>query len=134
VNGWQLSQITTIASPQFATATARVSGSPYPGAPFNTTVNGYGGTFRVPFIPYNTLKVDSIQRVDARLSRELPLSERVKMWLNFEAFNVFNNVYNTGVATEAYSVANGVFTPTRGLGAGTQARVFRRHERAPGPG
>lgn len=124
INGWQLSQITTIASPQFATATARVSGTPYPGAPFTNTVNGYGGTFRVPFLPYNTLKTDSIQRVDARLSRELPFTERVKMWLNFEAFNVFNNVYDTGVLTEAYSVTNRTFNPTPGLGSGNASQGF----------
>jgi hypothetical protein len=131
VNGWQLSQITTIASPQFATATVRVSGAIYTGMPFTTTLNGFGGTFRAPFIPYNTLEVDSIQRVDARLSRELPLTERVRMWLNFEAFNVFNNVYNTGVATEAYSAVrdasgafNGILTPTRGLGAGNASQGF----------
>jgi hypothetical protein len=87
-------------------------------------VNGFGGTFRVPFLPYNTLKTSSIQRVDARLSRELPFSERVKMWLNFEAFNVFNNVYDTGVNTEAYSVSNGVFNPTRGVGVGNQSQGF----------
>jgi hypothetical protein len=125
VNGWQLSQITTIASPQYATPTVRVTTAPYAGAPFTTTLNGYGGTFRAPWLPYNSLKVDSIQRVDARLSRELPFTERVRLWLNFEAFNVFNNVYNTGVATEAYSVGNNlILTPTANLGVGTQSQGF----------
>lgn len=124
INGWQLSQITTIASPQFATPTIRVSSLPFTGAAFTNTLNGFGGTNRVPFLPYNALEVDNIFRVDARLSRELPFTERVRMWINFEAFNVFNTVYNTGVNTEAFSTANGVITPTAGVGAGNQSQGF----------
>jgi hypothetical protein len=124
VNGWQISQITTIASPQFATPTLRVSGTPFPGAAFPTTANGFGGTNRVPFLPYNYLEIDNIFRTDARLSRELPFTERVRAWINFEAFNLFNNVYNTGVNTEAYSLANGVISPTAGVGVGNQSQGF----------
>lgn len=124
INGWQLSQITTLASPQFSTPTVRVNGTPFAGAAFSTSVNGLGGTNRVPFLPYNALEIDNIYRVDARLSRELPLTERVRMWLNFEAFNVFNTVSNTGVNTEAYSLTNGVFTPTAGLGVGNASQGF----------
>jgi hypothetical protein len=124
VNGWQISQITTIASPQYATATLRVSGTPFTGAAFTTTANGYGGTNRVPFLPYNTLEIDNIFRTDARISRELPFTERVRMWLNFEAFNLFNNVYNTGVNTEAYSLTNGVISPTVGVGVGNASQGF----------
>ena len=124
INGWQLSQITTIASPQFATPTVRVSGTPFPGSAFNTSVNGFGGINRVPFLPYNYLEIDQIYRTDARISRELPFTERVKMWLNFEAFNVFNTIYNTGVNTEAYSLSGGVFRPTPGVGVGNQSQGF----------
>jgi hypothetical protein len=124
VNGWQLSQITTIASPQFATPTVTVSGTPFAGAAFNSTLNGFGGTNRVPFLPYSSLEIDNIFRVDARLSRELPFSERVRMWLNFEAFNVFNTVYNTFVNTQAYTASGGVLNPVSGLGAGNQSQGF----------
>lgn len=124
VNGWSLSQITTIASAQFATATLRVSGTPFTGAAFTNTINGFGGTNRVPFLPYNTLPIDDIFRVDARLSRELPFTERVRLWINFEAFNVFNHVSDTFVNTEAYSLTNSVLTPTAGLGAGNQSQGF----------
>jgi hypothetical protein len=128
VNGWQISQITTIASPQFATPTLRVSGTPFTGAAFNTTVNGFGGTNRVPFLPYNYLEIDNIFRTDARLSRELPFTERVRMWLNFEAFNLFNNVYNTGVNTEMFnlSTVNGLtaIRPTAGAGTGNASQGF----------
>ncbi|MBC8166719.1 MAG: TonB-dependent receptor [Bryobacteraceae bacterium] len=124
INGWQLSQITTIASPQFATASVRVNGAPFAGAAFNTSVNGLGGNNRVPFLPYNTLPIDEIYRVDARISREIPFTERVKMWLNFEAFNVTNTVSNTSVNTEAFSLTSGVFAPTTGVGVGNASQGF----------
>ncbi|MBC7927123.1 MAG: TonB-dependent receptor [Bryobacteraceae bacterium] len=124
INGWQLSQITTIASPQYATPVIQVSGSPFAGAAFNGSINGLGGTTRVPFLPFNNLEIDDIARVDARLSRELPFTERVKVWLNFEVFNLFNNVYNTGVATQAYTAAGGVLTPVANLGVGNASQGF----------
>ena len=46
------------------------------------------------------------------------------MWLNFEAFNVFNTIYSTGVNTEAYSLSGGVFRPTAGVGVGNQSQGF----------
>jgi hypothetical protein len=33
-------------------------------------------------------------------------------------------VYNTGVNTEAYSLANGVISPTAGVGVGNQSQGF----------
>lgn len=124
INGWQLSQITTIASPQFATTTLRVAGTPFAGSAFPQTLNGLGGSTRVPFLPFNNLDIDRVNRVDARLTRELPFSERVKGYFNFEAFNVFNMVSNTFVLTEAFSAANGVISPTNGLGRGNQSQGF----------
>ncbi|MDZ4803123.1 MAG: TonB-dependent receptor [Bryobacteraceae bacterium] len=124
INGWQLSQITTVASPIFANATVNVSGAAFAGAAFTGSLNGAGGTTRVPFYPTNFLEVDNIVRVDARLSRELPFTERVKLWMNFEAFNVFNHVSNTGVNTQAFSTANGVLTPTANVGLGNASQGF----------
>jgi hypothetical protein len=124
VNGWQLSQITTLASAQPATATIFVQGSPFPGAAFNTSLNGLGGSNRVPFWPFNSLDIDPVYRVDARLSKELPFTERVRLFLNFEAFNVFNTVSDTFVLTEAYRASNGVLTPSSGLGQGSQSQGF----------
>ena len=124
INGWELSQITTLASPQPATATIRIAGAPFAGAANNTSLNGFGGSNRVPFWPSNSLDIDSVHKVDARLSKALAFTERVQMYLKFEAFNVFNTISDTFVNTEAYSLTGGVLTPTPGLGDGNQSQGF----------
>jgi len=125
LNGWELSTITTMASPEPATATVSVSGTQFTGVTFyGSTLNGSGGWGRVPFWPVNSLNIDRIYRVDARLSRTLPFSERVKGYLMFEAFNVFNTQYNTSVNTAAYIATKGVLNPVSGLGTGNQSSAF----------
>jgi len=124
VNGWQLSQITTLQSAPPATTTVRVVGAPFAGAAFPTTLDGLGGGTRVPFLPYSNLNIDRIYRVDARLSRELPFTERIRGVFNFEVFNVFNRVSDTSVLTEAYSASGGILTPTPGLGQGNASAGF----------
>jgi outer membrane receptor for ferrienterochelin and colicin len=124
VNGWQLSGIVTLASAQALTPTVRVSGAPFSGAAFNTTLNGFGGTNRVPFLPFASLDIDQTYRLDARLARELPFTETVKGYLQFEAFNVTNSVVNTFRLTERYSASGGVLTPTASYGSPTQSQGF----------
>lgn len=124
VNGWQMSGIVTLASAQPLTPTMRISGSPFTGAAFNTTLNGFGGTNRVPFLPFASLDIDQTYRLDARLARELPFTERVKGYLQFEAFNVTNSVVDTFRLTERYSATNGVITPTANYGSPTQSQGF----------
>ena len=124
VNNWQLSQITTLASTQPQTPTIRVVGAPFTGAAFNTSLNGFGGSSRVPFLPAASLPIDQIYRVDARLTKVLPISERYQLHLNFEAFNVFNRISDTGVNGEAYSASGGILRPTPGLGAGSASQGF----------
>jgi hypothetical protein len=126
VNGWGLSGIVTLASAHPWTPTVNVTSSTqFTGvAMANTTMNGSGGWTRVPFLPVGSLDVDQIKRVDARVERQLPFSERVKGKLMFEAFNIFNMMYNTNISTQAYSATNGVLTPTAGLGAGRASQGF----------
>jgi hypothetical protein len=117
VNGWELSGITTLASAHPVSATmnsaSTAANGVFNGLTFaNSTLNGSGGWNRVPFLPVGTLDVDQIYNVDARLTRSIPFSERVKANLLFEAFNVFNTIHNTGVQTAAYSVfAGGIIRP-----------------------
>lgn len=124
VDNWQVSQISTFASSPPATGVVVVSGTPFPGAAFNGTLNGLGGSSRVPFFPVNSLDVDRIVRTDARLTRLVPLSERVSIQLNFEAFNMLNHTYFTSVLTQAYTALNGVLTPVPRYGVGNATGGF----------
>ena len=126
VNGWQLSTITTLAAAQPTSATVSVSGQQFTGVTmmYTSTLNGSGGWSRVPFWPVNSLDIDRMYRVDARLARAIPMGERVKAFLMFEGFNVFNTQYNTGVNTSAFSASAGVLKPVTGLGVGNASQGF----------
>jgi Carboxypeptidase regulatory-like domain/TonB dependent receptor len=124
INNWQISQISTFASAQAATPQMFVSGVPFAGAAFNTTLNGFGGSARVPFLPLSSLDIDQIYRTDARLTKLLPISERVQVQLNFEAFNVFNHVSDTAVNTRQYQAVGQVLTPVARLGEGVASQGF----------
>jgi hypothetical protein len=127
VNGWQLSTITTIGTALPATATVSLSGSQFTGASqllYTSSLNGSGGWNRVPFLPVNSQPIDNEYHVDARLSRELPFTERIKAYLMFEAFNVFNTQYNTGINTTAYTASNGVLKPVTSFGTGNASQAF----------
>ncbi len=124
INNWQLSQITTFASAQPQTPTIFVSGSPFAGAAINTSLNGFGGSTRVPFLPAASLDIDQIYRTDARLTKILPFKERYQIHLNFEVFNLFNHVSDTSVNGQAYQATAGALTPTAGLGVGSASQGF----------
>ena len=124
VNNWQLSQITTFASAPNQTATIVVSGNPYAGAAFTTSLNGFGGSTRVPFFPAASLDVDQIYRTDARLTKIVPFKERYQLHLNFEVFNAFNHVSDTAVNGQAFQATAGALTPTARLGEGSASQGF----------
>jgi hypothetical protein len=124
INNWRLSQISTFASAQPATPAILVSGVPFPGAAFNSTLNGFGGSTRVPFFPASSLDIDRVVRTDARLAKILKIAERYQVHLNFEAFNVFNHVTNTSVNTVAFEAKNGVLKPLSRLGEGVASQGY----------
>jgi Carboxypeptidase regulatory-like domain/TonB dependent receptor len=124
VNNWQLSGITTLASGRPLTATVLVQDTPVTGMAFNNTLNGFGGNFRVPFWPLNNLYTPPTYRADLRLSKILPFSERWKLYLMFEVFNISNSQVDTALNTQAYTEKGRVLTPTPGLGIGTQSAGF----------
>ena len=78
----------------------------------------------MPFLPAASLDIDQIVRLDSRLSKILALTERYQLFLNFEAFNVFNHVSDTAVLTQAYQATAGVLNPTPRLGQGTASQGF----------
>jgi hypothetical protein len=123
VNNWNLSMIATIASAFYTTPTIRVN-SNFTGAANTNTLNGSGGSFRVPFLSRTSLPIESVSRLDARLSKTLRFTERYQLSLNFEAFNVFNNVSNTFVVTEGYQATTGVIRQVAGMGNGNASQGF----------
>ena len=106
INNWQVSTVTTLQSPQPVNSTTNVSGNAFTGALVSGSLNGLGGGFsRVPFEPVSNLNVDSIYRVDARLAKKFPVTEKVTAYLQFEAFNVFNTPYDTSRRTAEYDLS-----------------------------
>lgn len=124
LNGWQLSQITTLAAGQPNTSTMRVVGAPFAGAYQNGSLNGFNGTNRVPFLPFANGLIDAVYRTDARITKVLKFSERYQLHLNFEAFNISNSQYNTGEITELYNATSGVIRLSAGYGNGTASQGF----------
>jgi outer membrane receptor protein involved in Fe transport len=126
VNGWELSSITTLATPKPAPATVTVSSAVTAGGALanTSTLNGFFGSTRVPFWPFNPLEIDTIHKVDARLQRDLPFTERIRARMSFEAFNVFNTISNTFISTQAYTSTAGVLRPTANMGIGTASQGF----------
>ncbi len=121
---WQFSHLTTFASAQPSTTTMRVSGAPFTGAAFNTSLNGFGGSSRVPFLPFSNLPLDAVYRADVRVTKMLRFTERINGAVNFEAFNVSNTQYNTSVVSELYNATAGVIRPSVGTGTGTASQGF----------
>ncbi|MBI3682214.1 MAG: TonB-dependent receptor [Acidobacteria bacterium] len=124
LNNWQLANIVVLASAQPQTPTVFVSGSPFTGAAFTSTLNGLGASSRVPFLPAASLDIDQVYRWDARLTKILPFTDRFQLHLSFEAFNVFNHVSNTSVNGQAFSATAGVLRPTPRLGEGSASQGF----------
>ncbi len=137
-NGWQFSAITTLASGRpTGSSTIRVVSAPTlaSGSFLSTsTIDGFsGGNSRVPFLPVNNIYTPASYRADVRLTKAIPLaSEKAKLFLNFEVFNLSNSWSPTAMSTQEYTATKGVLqlTPTAygignadgGFPDGTQAR------------
>ena len=111
VNNWQLSAITTLASGRPDYASINIQDSKPPNGGLNFTLNGFGGLTRVPFLPMNSLLTGATYKVDARIAKYLPITERVRLSLLFEAFNVTNTPIFTGIFDTGYNELNGVLNP-----------------------
>jgi hypothetical protein len=124
VDNWLVSGLYTFATQPYNTPTIFVSGAPFPDAAFNTSLNGLGGSSRVPFQARSSLRVDNINRLDARVTKILAFGERVQVQLSFEAFNVTNTQFDTNVLTQAFQATGGVIRPTPRVGEGNQSAGF----------
>ncbi len=106
VNGWQISLVDVAASSQPLVPNIRVQ-SGAPGVLSTGSLNGLNGSNRVPFESTSALNIGPQYRTDARLSKLLPVfGERLKVYLMFEAFNLFNHVIVSGsgpLVTQQYT-------------------------------
>ncbi|HUI55394.1 MAG TPA: carboxypeptidase regulatory-like domain-containing protein [Bryobacteraceae bacterium] len=118
LNGWQLSGIGTYASTMYQTALVQVIGQQFSGVTmaYISSLNGTGGWPRVPFYPVNSLPIGNQYNVDARITRMLPFTERLKGALMFEVYNAANRQNNTSVNTIAFTATSGVLKPVAGVG------------------
>jgi hypothetical protein len=123
VNGWQVSPILTLASGHPVTATVAADqlafGSVTP--LFANTIDGYGGTTRVPFLPIDTYKTQAEHNLDIRFGKIIPITERVRISVMFDLLNAFNSQWITGLNTVAYSASNGIIRAVPGAGTGVAA-------------
>jgi outer membrane receptor protein involved in Fe transport len=104
VNNWELSSITTIGSSRpYGSPTIFTSGTPVPGMFSTFSINGYGLSGRVPFLPVNSVWQPALYRDDMRISKILPFGERYKLYLSFEIFNVSNSWSPTQMNTQAFT-------------------------------
>jgi len=121
LNGWALTGIANYASSMHVTPTVEVQGQQFSGIVMDYTSNLFGtdGWSRSPVQSVNTIPLGAQFHVDARLSRSLPFTERLRGRLMLELFNATNHQNNTSVNTTAYTAANGTLTPAIGLGTPT---------------
>jgi hypothetical protein len=105
-NNWQLNGILTLASGRPSPETVSFSSTTNLPQAFTTTLDGLGGDNRVPFLPNNPLMIDPITRMDARITKIIPIKERMSLQLSFEVFNLTNTISNTTVMAAGYTAAN----------------------------
>ncbi len=123
INGWQISGTGTFASGLPETPLVLVNGQQFTGVtmPFTSSLNGGGGWARVPFQPVGSYLTGKMYTVDARITRDIPVNERIKGQLMFEAYNLANKQFSTSVNTLAYIATSGTLHPIAGAGLGNAA-------------
>jgi hypothetical protein len=117
VNGWQISNITTLATGHPSGSETIYVGStkPVPNMFSTFSINGTGFSSRVPWLPVNSYYLPGFYRADMRLSKIIPIGEdgAKKVALNFDVFNIANNWSATSYRSSyAYSENAGVITAT----------------------
>jgi outer membrane receptor protein involved in Fe transport len=133
-NGWTIAPILNSFSGQ--RYTGNISGSIAPasfglsGSTPGGGVNGSGGSSRLALLPRNAFKQPNIWYLDARLSRRFSLTERMKLELLAEGFNLFNRTQVTGVNSTFYNLSGSTLTFNAPFGAttGADSTLFRERQ------
>jgi hypothetical protein len=68
-------------------------------------INGSNGTFRVPGIARNSFRQPMTNVLDLRISKRFAITERAKLELYGESFNLLNHQNVTGVNTLGYTLS-----------------------------
>jgi len=109
VDGFSFSTIVTVATGQPVTGVIGTSNFPggIAGGPTGGTVNNSGSAFggRLPNIPRNADLGPGVGNVDVRVARDFKITERLRLSLAGEAFNVFNFTNFFTVNTQSYNFA-----------------------------
>jgi outer membrane receptor protein involved in Fe transport len=126
VNGWGVSGIATVASGLPETPLLLITGQQFAGVTmlYTNSFNGSGGWSRAPFVAVNSLTTGNQYNLDARLTRTLTFTDRVKAIVMIEAFNALNKQYSTGLNTLAYTATSGSIRPIPGGGDANAASAF----------
>jgi hypothetical protein len=117
VNNWGLASITTINSSRpYGNPTISDSTTPVVPGQFSTfSVNGYGLSGRVPFLPESAVWQPAMYREDLRLSKILPFTEHYKLYLSIEALNLTNTWSPTSMRTQAFTESSSAGTCGTGI-------------------
>jgi hypothetical protein len=136
VNGWSLSGTATEATglPLTATMSGNASGGIEGGVTGGSVGNSPSpSSGRAPQFRRNSFPSNGVRNIDARLSRDFPIHESIKMQLFVEAFNLANRRQILGYNTTAfqYSTTQGPFdivpytgTPGFGTPSSTSSTLY----------
>jgi hypothetical protein len=130
LNGWQVSGIFTGATGMPETPVVQVIGQQFAAAGktyltvYTNSLNGSGGWSRVPFETPQLMRTETAYVANARVTRMVSFSERLKGMLMFEAYNALNRQYSTSLNTIAYTAAAGLLRPVPDVGVGNASSGY----------
>jgi hypothetical protein len=91
-------------------------GQPYSGlVNFDLNNDGNLASDRTPGLGRDTFTLPGTVSLDTRLTRTFPLTERARIELSWEAFNLFNRANVTAVRTQQFSVSGNAASCGRGV-------------------
>jgi outer membrane receptor protein involved in Fe transport len=136
-NGWTIAPIITMFSGARYTGTISGGGNVSSAFGFSQaggTVNGSNGSLRFALVPNNYFKQPPVKYVDLRLSRRFSITEKTKLEVLAEGFNIFNRTEVTGVnntiyaATASGSNVNLTYNTAFGTTTGADGFFFRERQ------
>lgn len=127
LNGWTIAPIFNAFSG--ARYTGNVSANSLSGSP-GGGVNGSGGSTRFALAPRNFFKQPNIWYADLRISRRFGITEKTKVEVLAEGFNIFNRTLVTTVNSTLYNLSGTTLTFNAPFGSttGADSTLFRERQ------